>query len=122
MILRVLAAFMPASDQASRGNGQSVGLLGRGLAVTGLAIILGGAIVRPAMALDIQQVQSDGGISAWLVEDHSNPLIAVAIGFDGGSSDDPLGKEGLAELASGLLDEGAGDIDSASFQQQLTDN
>ena len=79
-------------------------------------------LVRPAAAIDIQQVRSDGGISAWLVEDHSNPLIAVSLGFDGGASDDPAGKEGLAELASGLLDEGAGDIDSASFQQQLTDN
>ena len=77
---------------------------------------------RPALAIDIRQVQSAGGVSAWLVEDHSNPLIAVAVGFDGGSSDDPAGKEGLAELASGLLDEGAGDIDSAAFQQQLTDN
>lgn len=79
-------------------------------------------LVRPALAIDIQPVQSDGGISAWLVEDHSNPLIAVSLGFDGGASDDPVGKEGLAELVSGLLDEGAGDIDSASFQQQLTDN
>lgn len=78
--------------------------------------------VQPAAAVDIQQVQSPAGISAWLVEDHSNPLISVAVGFDGGSSDDPVGREGLAELASGLLDEGAGDIDSASFQQQLTDN
>lgn len=79
-------------------------------------------LARPALAIEIQQVRSDGGISAWLVEDHSNPLIAVSVGFDGGASDDPAGKEGLAELASGLLDEGAGDIDSASFQQQLTDN
>jgi zinc protease len=87
-----------------------------------LALVLLVLVARPAAAIDIQQVQSPGGISAWLVEDHSNPLIAVAVGFDGGSSDDPVGKEGLAELASGLLDEGAGDIDSASFQQQLTDN
>jgi zinc protease len=85
-----------------------------------LGIVLG--LARPAAAIDIQQVQSDSGVSAWLVEDHSNALIAVAVGFDGGSSDDPAGKEGLAELASGLLDEGAGDIDSAAFQQQLNDN
>jgi zinc protease len=88
------------------------------MAFLAIAVLL----VRPAVAIDIQEVHSDGGISAWLVEDHSNPLIAVSLGFDGGASDDPVGKEGLAELASGLLDEGAGDIDSASFQQQLTDN
>lgn len=85
-------------------------------------LMLAVVLPRPALAIDIQQVQSASGISAWLVQDHSNPLICVAVGFDGGSSDDPAGKEGLAELASGLLDEGAGDIDSAGFQQQLTDN
>lgn len=85
-------------------------------------LMLAVVLPRPALAIDIQQVQSASGISAWLVQDHSNPLISVAVGFDGGSSDDPAGKEGLAELASGLLDEGAGDIDSAGFQQQLTDN
>ena len=32
---------------------------------------------------------------------------------------DPDGKEGLAYLASSLLDEGAGDLDSQSFQRRL---
>ncbi|TXH38718.1 MAG: insulinase family protein [Rhodospirillaceae bacterium] len=75
-----------------------------------------------ARAIEIQQVTGDSGVTAWLVEDHSNPLIAVALGFMGGSADDPAGKEGLAELTSGLLDEGAGEFDSASFQKQLNDN
>lgn len=109
---------------ATKNSALATSFLYRQAAQLAACILLGCTLLfaRPALAIDIQQVQSDGGITAWLVEDHSNPLIAVSLGFDGGASDDPQGKEGLAELASGLLDEGAGDIDSASFQQQLTDN
>ncbi|MGH6894710.1 MAG: M16 family metallopeptidase [Dongiaceae bacterium] len=76
---------------------------------------------RWACALEIQPVKSDAGIEIWLVQDHVNPIVSVAFGFKGGSGADPGGKEGLAELASGLLDEGAGDLDSRTFQKRLTD-
>jgi len=69
----------------------------------------------------VQIVTSPGGIVAWLVEDHSNPLVSLSLGFRGGGAADPVGKEGLAEFASGLMDEGAGEIDSKAFQQRLAD-
>jgi zinc protease len=75
-----------------------------------------------AHALDIQSVTSPGGVTAWLIEDHSNPLISLSFGFKGGASEDPAGKEGLATFVSGLLDEGAGDIVSKDFQKQLADH
>ena len=68
-----------------------------------------------------ERVVSPDGIEAWLIQDHTNPLISLAIGFRGGSALDPVGKEGMAYLASGLMDEGAGDIDSAAFQAKLAD-
>jgi zinc protease len=46
-------------------------------------------------------------------------LISVTIGFPSGSASDPAGKAGLARLTAGLLDEGAGDMDSAAFQARL---
>jgi zinc protease len=73
----------------------------------------------PAQAIDIQSVTSPGGVTAWLIEDHSNPLISLAFGFKGGASGDPAGKEGLATFISGMLDEGAGGIPSADFQKRL---
>ncbi|WP_395019452.1 M16 family metallopeptidase [Dongia sp.] len=76
----------------------------------------------PARAVDIQSVTSPGGITAWLIEDHSNPLISLAFGFKGGASGDPAGKEGLATFISGMLDEGAGGIPSADFQKRLADH
>jgi len=65
-------------------------------------------------------VTSPGGIRALLVEDYTNPLIAMRFAFEGaGSTQDPAGKEGAANLLSGLLDEGAGDIASQDFQARL---
>ncbi|MGB3391314.1 MAG: pitrilysin family protein [Pseudaminobacter sp.] len=78
--------------------------------------------VAPARAeMKIQEVKSSQGVTAWLVEDYSVPLIAIRFAFDGGSSQDPQGKEGLANLMTGLFDEGAGDLDSEAFQSQLDD-
>lgn len=73
--------------------------------------------------LDIREITSPGGIKAWLVEDHSVPLIAVQVAFVGaGSTRDPDAKQGLAQLLSNTLDEGAGDFDSQSFQKRLADH
>ena len=72
-----------------------------------------------ASAMKIQEVKSPGGITAWLVEEHSVPLIAVRFAFDGGSSQDPVGKDGLANFLSGMLDEGAGNLTSKQFQERM---
>ena len=79
------------------------------------------AAPAPAAAIEVQRVVSPGGIEAWLVEDHSNPIISLDMTFRGGAALDPVGKEGLANLVSGLIDEGAGDLDSQAFQGQLQD-
>ena len=76
----------------------------------------------PAAAVDVQRVVSPGGVEAWLVEERSVPMLSLRFAFRGGSRLDPPGKEGLAELASGLLDEGAGDLDALAFQTALEDN
>jgi len=93
-------------------------LRGALLAAFGAALLV---ISPPAFAADIQEVRSPGGITAWLVEEHSIPMIAMEVHFSGGASLDPEGREGLANLLSGLLDEGAGDLDSQAFQARLED-
>jgi zinc protease len=72
-----------------------------------------------ARALEIERVVSPGGIEAWLVEEHSNPILALSFSFLGGSALDPVGKEGRARMATALLDEGAGTMDSQAFQGEL---
>lgn len=69
-----------------------------------------------ANAIEIKEVTSPGGIKAWLVESKSIPLIAMDFSFEGGSTSDPAGKEGTAHFITGMMDEGAGDLDSAAFQ------
>ncbi len=83
------------------------------------ALILTAAL--PARAIEVQRVISPGGIEAWLVEDHSNPIISLDLAFRGGAALDPAGKEGLANLVSGLIDEGAGELDSQAFQGRLAE-
>ena len=71
------------------------------------ALVLFLAWSLPAQAVEVLRVVSPGGIEAWLVEDHGNPIISLNLAFRGGAALDPEGKEGLANLASGLLDDGA---------------
>ncbi|GAB5468511.1 MAG: pitrilysin family protein [Rhodospirillales bacterium] len=86
------------------------------LAPLSAAVLL---FAAPAQAIEIQEVTSPGGIEAWLVEDHSNPILALSFSFAGGAASDPLGQEGRSNLASGLLDEGAGELDAAAFRGEL---
>jgi zinc protease len=69
-----------------------------------------------AYAIEIKEVTSPGGIKAWLVESPAIPLIAMDFSFEGGSTSDATGKEGTAHFMTGMMDEGAGDLDSAAFQ------
>jgi zinc protease len=68
--------------------------------------------------VQIQEVTSPGGIKAWLVESRQVPLIAIKFGFAGGAAHDPQDKGGLANFVSGMLDEGAGDLDAIAFQER----
>ena len=76
----------------------------------------------PAQAeVAIQEVKSEKGVTAWLVEDYSVPIVTIRFSFRSGTTQDPNGKEGLSELMSGLFDEGAGEFDSDTFQTKLDD-
>jgi zinc protease len=79
-------------------------------------------LASPAAAqgsgMKIQEVTSPGGIKAWLVESHANPLIAIRFAFLGGAAQDAPGKEGQAYFVTAMMDEGAGDLDAAAFQER----
>ena len=77
------------------------------------------AAALPAAAIEVVRVTGPGEMEAWLVEEHTNPIITVRIAFEAGAAADPAGKEGLASMVSSLLDEGAGELDSQAFQRRL---
>jgi len=76
----------------------------------------------PSLAADVQEAYArQARVKAWLVEEHKLPIISIHFAFQGGSEQDPADKQGLAALTAAALTEGAGDLDSAAFQQQLAD-
>jgi zinc protease len=93
------------------------------LAAAAVAAALVVVPLAPAQAaVKVERVVSKGGITAWLVQDRLNPIISMKVLVRGaGSSLDPKGKEGLAEYAAALYDEGAGKLDSQAFQRKLED-
>jgi zinc protease len=79
------------------------------------ALMLVVAALPARAGVEIKQVTSPGGITAWLVEDHSIPFTALELRFRGGAVLDPEGKKGVASLMAALLEEGAGDLDARGF-------
>ncbi|WP_108658603.1 M16 family metallopeptidase [Acuticoccus kandeliae] len=94
-------------------------LLNRAIVAAGLLA----ASIGSASAIDIQQVTSPKGITAWLVSDDTVPIVAVDIAFENaGSSQDPADRAGRNNLLASTLDEGAGDLDSVAFQTALQES
>jgi zinc protease len=95
--------------------------LGAGL--VSLSVALGALDPIPAAeaAAKVERVVSPGGIEAYLLSEPSIPFLSLSLHFRGGAALDPVGKEGLAYMVSGLLDEGAGDLDSQAFRTELED-
>lgn len=78
------------------------------------------ALAAPAQAeIDIKEVTSPGGLTAWLVEDHSIPFVALEIRFRGGASLDAPEKRGAINLMTALLEEGAGEMDAREFARSV---
>ena len=91
--------------------------MSRLFAAAGAALAL--IVATPASAMTIEKIVSPSGITAWLVQEHSVPLIALNYAFHGGSVQDEADKAGTANLAADLLDEGAGGLDGKTFHDRL---
>ena len=85
-------------------------------ALAALALL---GLTPAASAVTIEKIVSPSGIEAWLVREHTVPLVALNYAFHGGSSQDDADKTGTANLAADLLDEGAGSLDSKTFHERM---
>ena len=63
----------------------------------------------------LQRATLGNGTQVVLAERHDIPVVQLSYEFHGGYSSDPAGKEGLADFAMDLLDEGAAGIGSLDF-------
>lgn len=93
------------------------------IVLVGLLLFFGMRAQAADQFLPVREIQTPGGITLWIVEDHSLPIIAMDFLFlDSGTALDPDDKQGLARLLSNTMDEGAGELDSQAFQKALSDN
>ena len=67
----------------------------------------------------VKSITSPGGLSAWVLEEPAIPFTALNLMFSGGAALDPPDKRGAAFLMTGLLEEGAGDLDSQTFAAEI---
>ncbi len=63
------------------------------------------------------------GLKAYLLEDHTNPIISISFAFkNAGYAADNEDEQGTAVMASALLTEGAAERDSQAFKEILENN
>jgi zinc protease len=88
---------------------------------TGLVAMMVCVTLADAFAFPkIQEVSSSSGVRAWLMEDHSLPLISVRGAVThAGFAYAPEGQDGVAMMVAELLTEGAGDMDYQQFHAAL---
>lgn len=81
------------------------------------AFLIAFAALPAGAEINVQELTTPGGINVWLVEEPSIPFVALELRFRGGASLDAEGKRGATNLMVGLLEEGAGDLDSRAFAE-----
>jgi zinc protease len=73
--------------------------------------------------IKVQDLTSPKGQRVWIVEHHHSKVISLALVFrDAGAKSDPRNKEGRAQIASALFDEGAGDYDTQQLKRKFLEN
>ena len=70
----------------------------------------------------VEEVVSATGVRAYLMREPAFPFLSLALHVRGGAALDPEDRLGLAFMATGLLDEGAGPYDSQAFRAQVDDH
>ena len=70
----------------------------------------------------VEEVVSARGVRAYLMRESAIPFLSLSLHFRGGAAADPPDRQGLAYMATGLLDEGAGPYDSEAFRAEIDDH
>jgi zinc protease len=86
--------------------------------LAGLIALVAASASVPAAAMVIREVVTPLGITAWLVEDKSVPVVTVSFSFTGGAAAEPPGQRGVSSLMAELLTDGAGTLDAHAFRQR----
>ncbi len=74
---------------------------------------------RPYHFPDVVRRTLDNGLQVLVARSESAPLISARAVVHFGSDADPAGREGLASITAGLLDEGAGELDALGLAEAV---
>ena len=77
------------------------------------------AATASAHAADVKNIDLGKQAQVWFAEDHTVPIVSFNISLPAGAAYDPGARPGLASFAASMMDEGAGNLDSAAFHQAL---
>ena len=71
--------------------------------------------------INIDFWKTENGVRVYFVESHELPIVDIKINFDAGSSRDPKGQYGVANLTNYLMLLGAGDLDENQISNRFSD-
>lgn len=75
--------------------------------------------VTPSI-VQIQNVKTKLGLTAWFVENHQSPVVSISVAFrHAGAKMDPENMAGLCAYLTNIIQEGAGEFDSVAFKEYL---
>ena len=67
-------------------------------------------------AIQFESLETKNGIKFWLIEDKALPLVSISFSFKGGSILDPVGKSGVTNLMTSLLDKGTQNFTASEYR------
>ncbi len=108
---------------------RTTALLSSALFAVGLSACAPATEPAPELTVDvhdgefatIQQFTTPAGVSVWLVEEPSIPILSLRMAWPAGQVNDPEGAEGLTAGTMYLMNEGAGDLDAQGFIKRMED-
>ena len=97
------------------------------LSLTACNVAVGSDADAPALEIEvhdgefatIQQFTTPGGVSVWLVEEPSIPILSFRMAWQAGQTNDPEGLEGLTGAMVYHMNEGAGEYDAQAFFKRM---
>lgn len=84
-----------------------------------LALLVLFAFSGISSAFEIQEIESQKGIKAWLVEAHDVPIVSIHFSFQAARDLQVVGKEGSIGLMANGLTEGAGSYSANEIKAKL---
>jgi zinc protease len=84
-----------------------------------LLVVLAGLTFAAGAAMPIQNWTTAGGTRVYFVEARTLPILDVSVVFAAGSSRDPANLSGLASMAQGLMNNGAGGLNEDEISARL---